>query len=635
VTWTAEGFGSGPGQAVPLTGDTGYFWFFSSSNVELMVKVLDGRAVNQRFWVFYGGLSDVEYSLTVTDLQTGAREVFHNPRGQLASAADVAAFLPEPPDAGAAGTAFPAAAAAPSQETPLRAGGEVSLNTVAAGNQLVPAVAVARDGSFMTVWTRESIPPSGATDVFGRIFDAGGNPRTGEIRLNDTPLTGDQPRARVAANAAGEFMAVWSDGQGEARRAQARLFRPGGQPLSGVITLAAGDDAGNPFVSPPDVTADPAGGFLTAWIEYGGPGGDTSLVTQRFDTQGGRLGDPVPFDAQFSIAAPRLAAFPGGGFLVTWVSVHSVIGLLDSDLWAQRLDASGRAVGAPFLVNADFGLVTGEALITPVVYADGGFSVIWAHSNLGGGPAKDGLFARRFAADGSPAGGVAAIRPDLSATTTAPAAIALPSGDTWILWDHAGTPTTESGIYSGVFDRAWALQGSVARVNTFASPLGKTSPAVAAAGADAVAVWSDVPLSLPILTVPGQPGGGVFGQRFTIATCAVGSGQLCLGGRFRVEVRFTDPRNGQSSGATPVPLTTDTGAFWFFDPANLELVVKVIDGRAVNDSFWVYYGALSDVEYAITVTDTLVPAQRTYHNPAHRLASGADVGAFFVVSASH
>ena len=25
VTWTAPGFGSGPGQAVPLTGDTGYF----------------------------------------------------------------------------------------------------------------------------------------------------------------------------------------------------------------------------------------------------------------------------------------------------------------------------------------------------------------------------------------------------------------------------------------------------------------------------------------------------------------------------------------------------------------------------------------------------------------------------------
>jgi hypothetical protein len=37
---------SGTGVAVPLTGNTGYFWFFNSSNVELMVKVLDGDAVN-------------------------------------------------------------------------------------------------------------------------------------------------------------------------------------------------------------------------------------------------------------------------------------------------------------------------------------------------------------------------------------------------------------------------------------------------------------------------------------------------------------------------------------------------------------------------------------------------------------
>ena len=47
---------SGRGAAVPLTGDTGYFWFFNSANVELIVKVLDGRTVNGQFWVFYGAL---------------------------------------------------------------------------------------------------------------------------------------------------------------------------------------------------------------------------------------------------------------------------------------------------------------------------------------------------------------------------------------------------------------------------------------------------------------------------------------------------------------------------------------------------------------------------------------------------
>src|SRR5262249_28263599 len=71
-----------------------------------------------------------------------------------------------------------------------------------------------------------------------------------------------------------------------------------------------------------------------------------------------------------------------------------------------------------------------------------------------------------------------------------------------------------------------------------------------------------------------------------------------------------------------------TGAFWFFNDANLELVVKVLDGRAVNGKFWFFYGALSDVAYDITVTDTVTGEERVYHNPALTLASRADTAAF-------
>ena len=92
VTWTDFANNTGSGQAVSLTGDTGYFWFFSANNVELIVKVLDGRALNANFWVFYGALSNVEYTVTVTDTATGQQKVYHNPQGHLASHADTAAF---------------------------------------------------------------------------------------------------------------------------------------------------------------------------------------------------------------------------------------------------------------------------------------------------------------------------------------------------------------------------------------------------------------------------------------------------------------------------------------------------------------------------------------------------------------
>ena len=88
----SQGITNAPAQAVPLTGDTGYFWFFSANNVEITLKVVDGRAFNGFFWAFYAALSDVAYTITITDMDTGAVKSYSNSQGSLASVADVRAF---------------------------------------------------------------------------------------------------------------------------------------------------------------------------------------------------------------------------------------------------------------------------------------------------------------------------------------------------------------------------------------------------------------------------------------------------------------------------------------------------------------------------------------------------------------
>ena len=85
---------SGEGNAVSLTPDSGYFWFFSPSNVELVVKVLNACSGNGgRFWVFAGGLTNVGVTLTVTDVQTKAVQSYVNPAGTpFAPIQDTSAF---------------------------------------------------------------------------------------------------------------------------------------------------------------------------------------------------------------------------------------------------------------------------------------------------------------------------------------------------------------------------------------------------------------------------------------------------------------------------------------------------------------------------------------------------------------
>lgn len=111
-------------------------------------------------------------------------------------------------------------------------------------------------------------------------------------------------------------------------------------------------------------------------------------------------------------------------------------------------------------------------------------------------------------------------------------------------------------------------------------------------------------------------------------TCAASATALCLnGGRFKVEVAWKDFSNNTGVGQA-VPLTGDTGYFWFFGLENVELVIKVLDGTSLNQHWWVFYGALSTVDYTITVTDTMTGMQKTYHNPSGNLGSVADTSAF-------
>ena len=94
ASWRKIDGSTGEGTGVALTSDSGYFWFFNSANIELVLKVLNACPINPpRFWVFAAGLTNVEVTMTVTDTQTGSSKVYTNPLGTaFAPIQDTSAF---------------------------------------------------------------------------------------------------------------------------------------------------------------------------------------------------------------------------------------------------------------------------------------------------------------------------------------------------------------------------------------------------------------------------------------------------------------------------------------------------------------------------------------------------------------
>ncbi len=108
----------------------------------------------------------------------------------------------------------------------------------------------------------------------------------------------------------------------------------------------------------------------------------------------------------------------------------------------------------------------------------------------------------------------------------------------------------------------------------------------------------------------------------TAGICIPGPTVLCLGGgRFQVEVTWKDFQGNAGRGTVvsqALGASDDSGLFWFFTPDNWELLVKVLDGCAVNGRHWVFAAGTTTVEHTLKVTDTATGEVAVWTNPPGR-----------------
>ena len=112
--------------------------------------------------------------------------------------------------------------------------------------------------------------------------------------------------------------------------------------------------------------------------------------------------------------------------------------------------------------------------------------------------------------------------------------------------------------------------------------------------------------------------------------CVANSQTMCLNSnRFKVQVSWRDFNNNTGLGNVVSAGTSDSGLFWFFANTNWEMLVKVLNGCGVNNKFWVFGAATTNVGYTMTVTDTKTGKSKQYTNPLGTSAAATtDTNAF-------
>ena len=152
------------GQRVLATAESGVFSFFSPDNWELQVKVLDGCAINQAFWVYAAAATDQPYTLTVLDRASGLVRTFASPAGPARPILDSAAFptcaaAPVPAAFSAASASAPAARRCADDPTTLCLGPggryrvRLSWQTAAASGPALPVPDGSADSGLFTFFS--------------------------------------------------------------------------------------------------------------------------------------------------------------------------------------------------------------------------------------------------------------------------------------------------------------------------------------------------------------------------------------------------------------------------------------------------------------------------------------------------
>jgi hypothetical protein len=103
---------------------------------------------------------------------------------------------------------------------------------------------------------------------------------------------------------------------------------------------------------------------------------------------------------------------------------------------------------------------------------------------------------------------------------------------------------------------------------------------------------------------------------------------LVLDGGYEVSMCYETPDRVVGQAGSGVWHSEESGLLWFFDRENVEVLVKVLNGCAINGHRWVYVSPATDVAFNLRVTDGSNRVWRQRNKQGQSARTVADTLAF-------
>jgi hypothetical protein len=316
----------------------------------------------------------------------------------------------------------------------------VQVNSTRRGDQHSPAVATDDDGNLVVVWAGRGTGDKHG--IFFRRFDQDANPLGEETRVNQT-AGGQQIQPAVAMTRNGSFAVAWSGvGTGDVDGVFWRSYNADGSPRTDEL-LVNSHTANRQ--NEPALAVDSTGNLLAAWTSRHQDGSDLGVFAQRLGLAGDPLGEElsVTTTTALSQSAPTLAIDPTGGFFAAWQSWGQ-----DSDGWSvvgRSIPIAGTPAGAEAILND----LVGGHQVDPAIAVDGAGQVFAAWSSgVPDGNGWESV-ARTFLSDGTPDGESFAVPAQASGANSGhqrTGAVAIRDASAVVGWSGQGIPD-RAGVY--------------------------------------------------------------------------------------------------------------------------------------------------------------------------------------------